>query len=309
MTKTNLVRIVAILGALLLFILVSPYMHAQEQVKIAQLSDLHLGLASAPEGTENLRKAVQMINQRNPDVVVVTGDIGERPSAWGEAKDILKGLKAKVYYIPGNHDVHSDGPGKWKSEFGDDFYKFQVKFVTVYALDSQVLGNWDVFNARQEPPMSATAKSAGDEMLNWLGGQGGQTQQAEKKDKKKDKHDKKGQGQPAQGDGGTVAIAMQHVPAERDGAFPNDPKPYWTVNGDYKKREERLLKQLGVHDILAGHWHDGRVFDAGGFRWHVAPATSWSPFGAKLGFAIHTITPDGHVSTELVYLDGSSEKK
>ena len=104
------------------------------------------------EASQNLRQVVQQVNQRNPDIVLVTGDVGERESAWEEAKGILKGLKAKVYYIPGNHDVHSSGPGKWRSAFGDDFYKIQVKNVTIYALDSQLLGNWDKFDQKTMPP-------------------------------------------------------------------------------------------------------------------------------------------------------------
>jgi 3',5'-cyclic AMP phosphodiesterase CpdA len=243
---------------------------------------LHIGLARAPKAADNLQKVVQMLNQRNPDAVVVTGDIGERPSAWEEAREVLKGLKAKVYYIPGNHDVHSDGPAKYRSVFGDDYYKFRVKYVTVYALDSQLLGNWDEFEAHQEPPTAPNIRQDGDKMLDWLA-----------REAKGSDGDDRGQ----------VVIAMQHVPDERDGGFPNDPKPYWIVNGEYKKREEDVLKKLGVHDILAGHWHDGRVFDAGGFRWHIAPATSWSTFGGKLGFAVHTIMPDGRVKTEFVYLD------
>lgn len=298
MTKVNLARLLAILGTLLLFIALSPYMHAQ--VTIAQISDSHIGLARAPQAAENLRRAVQMVNQRNPDVVVVTGDIGERPSAWDQARDILDGLKAKVYYIPGNHDVHSDGSQKYRSVFGDDYYKFQVRYVTVYALDSQLLGNWDQFDAHQEPPMSPEIKQEGDKMLDWLASQ---EKDGGDRDKKKAKDDR------GRGGNGNVVIAMQHVPDERDGGFPNDSKPYWTVNGEYKRREENILKRLGVHDVLVGHWHDARVFDAAGLRWHAAPATSWSPFGGKLGFAMYTIMPDGKVNTEFVYLDGSTERK
>ena len=305
MTKVNLVRLLAILGALILFVALSPYMHAQ--VTIVQISDTHIGLARAPEAADNLRRVVQMVNQRNPDAVIVSGDIGERESAWEQAKDILKGIHAKLYYIPGNHDVHSDGPGKYRSAFGDDYYKFQVKYVTVYALDSQLLGNWDNFEAHQEPPMSGETRQEGDKMLNWLEGQGqgGGDRDRDKKDKKKDKKDRDDRDGD---DHGRVAIAVQHVPDERDGGFPKDPKPYWTVNGDSKRREEDTLKRLGVRDVLAGHWHDPRVFDAGGFRWHVAPATSWSTFGGKLGFAVHTIAPDGRVNTEFVFLDGSNER-
>lgn len=299
MSKVNLVRLLAILAALLLFAVLSPYLHAQ--VTIVQLSDTHMGLARAPQAAENLRRVVDMVNQRHPDAVIVSGDIGERPSAWEEAKDILNGIHGKVYYVPGNHDVHSDGPAKYRSVFGDDYYKFKVKYVTVYALDSQLLGNWDNFEARQEPPMSQVTREEGDKMLDWLASQG-KAGDNDRDPGKKKKNDRDGD------DHAAVAIAVQHVPDERDGGFPPDSKPYWTVNSDYKRREEDILKKLGVHDVLVGHWHDARVFDAGGLRWHVAPATSWSTFGGKLGFAVHTITPDGKVNTEFVFLDGSTGK-
>ena len=294
----------------LAFILFLPRLHAQ--VTIAQLSDTHIGLARAPEAADNLRRAVQLINQRNPDVVIVSGDIGERPSAWDQARDILKGLHARVYYIPGNHDVHSNDVDRYRNAFGDDYYKFQVKYVTVYMLDSQLWGNWDNFDAHTEPPMPPETRSEGEKELSWLEGQAGpgdredhgKHKEKDRKDKDRDR-DERGTGR----DEGGVAIAVQHVPAERDHGFPNDPKPYWVVNDPWRGREEDALKKLGVHDVFAGHWHIGKVFNAGGFTWHVAPATSWSPFNGKLGFALHTISPDGKVRTQFVYLDGSTENQ
>lgn len=307
MKRLLLVRLFLIVFILVAYIVLSPYLHAQ--VTIAQLSDTHIGLARAPEGTENLRRAVQLINQRNPDVVIVSGDIGERPSAWDQARDILRGLHAKVYFAPGNHDVHSNDVDRYRQAFGDDYYKFQVKYVTVYMLDSQLWGNWDKFDAHSEPAMPPETKAEGEKELSWLEGQGGGREDHGKHKGKKDKdrdrdRDDRGAGR---GEGG-VAIAVQHVPAERDHGFPNDPKPYWVVNGPWRDGEEDALKKLGVHDVLAGHWHIGKVYNAGGFTWHVAPATSWLPLGGKLGFAMHTISPDGNVKTEFVYLDGSTER-
>jgi predicted phosphodiesterase len=277
------------------------------QVSIAQISDPHIGLARAPEGSENLRKVVQMVNQRNPDIVVVTGDIGERESAWDEARSILKGLKAKVYYIPGNHDVHAQGPEKYRSAFGDDYYRINVKNVTIYALDSQLLGNWDKFDAKTMPETPQPVQAEGQKMLDWLTSQGGgegQGAQGKGKAKGHDKKDKDDMG----GRGGDIVLAMQHVPPVRDGDFPKDSKPYWTVPEPWRSREIDAFKKLGVKDVLVGHWHDGRVFKADGITWHVAPSTSWSPFGSKLGFAMHTVSGNGDVRTEFVYLDGSSQQ-
>jgi 3',5'-cyclic AMP phosphodiesterase CpdA len=309
MKRLLLARFFPIVLILLAYIVLSPCLHAQ--VTIAQLSDTHIGLARAPEAADNLRRAVQLINQRHPDVVIVSGDIGERPSAWDQARDILKGLHARVYYIPGNHDVHSNDVGRYRNAFGDDYYKFQVKYVTVFMLDSQLWGNWDKFDARSEPPMPPETKSEAEKELSWLNSQGGghggtedhgRHKRKDEKDKDRDRDDR-----GADRNEGGVAIAVQHVPAERDHGFPNDPKPYWVVNDPWRGREEDALKKLGVHDVLAGHWHIGKVYNAGGFAWHVGPATSWSPFNGKLGFALHTISPDGKVKTQFVYLDGSTE--
>src|SRR5207248_2171166 len=83
---------------------------------IAQISDTHLGLARAPDAADNLRKVVNMVNQRHPDAVLVTGDIGETPEAWAEARGILQDLQAKsVFYIPGNHDVNAHNLERWRA--------------------------------------------------------------------------------------------------------------------------------------------------------------------------------------------------
>ena len=67
-------------------------------------------------------------------------------------------------------------------------------------------------------------------------------------------------------------------------------------------RARELLNQIGVRHMLVGHWHNGRVFNRDGIMWHVAPATSWLPWGGELGFAMHTISPNGDVKTEFVPL-------
>ena len=313
MTRNQLWMLVV--ACLLVFCFTTTYVQAQ--VTIAQISDSHIGLARSPQGSDQLRKVVQMVNQHNPDAVVVSGDIGERPAAWDEARGILQGLKAKVYYVPGNHDVHSNDVDRYRQTFGNDYYKFSVKNVTIYAIDSQLLGNWDEYDAKQEPAMPQGTRSEADKMMQWLEGQGPSGTPGEGKDRHegKDKHKDKGKDKREKGDdhgheavpsSGNIVLAMQHVPAERDHGFPKDSRPYWVVNDPYRSREEAALKKLGVKHILAGHWHDGRVFDAGGFTWHIAPSTSWSPFEGKLGFALHTISPDGQVRTQFFYLDGSS---
>jgi len=270
-------------------------------VVIAQISDSHIGLARAPEASENLRKVVEMINQRNPDAVIVTGDIGERESAWDEAKKIFSGLKPKVFYVPVNHDVSANNPQKlaaWRGDFGNDYYEAHVKGVTIIALDGQLLGNYDNFNQKKASPLSSTEES--ERMLGWLGkARSGEDLESVKRGggierpQRMEKEDSK------------LVFAMQHEPIDRVAGFPPDDKDYWIVQEPYRSREIELLHRLGVKHIFVGHWHKGMVFSSNDITEHVAPATSWSPTGDKLGFAMHTITPDGDVKTDFVYLEGA----
>jgi 3',5'-cyclic AMP phosphodiesterase CpdA len=263
---------------------------ARAQVTIAQLSDTHLGEQHSPHAADNLRRAVQMINARHPDAVILSGDIGENPGEWDKAKSILKGLKAPLYYAPGNHDVHSHDVDRYRSAFGKDYYRFQVKGVTFLVIDSQLLGNYDNFEARPLPPLPAQTQQESDKMLSWLKNQG------------KQGHDEDDDRDRDRGEHGRIIIGIQHIPVFRDGNFPPDNKPYWVVNDPYRSREMDILHKLGVRHMLVGHWHNGRVFNHEGITWHVGPATSWLPWGGELGFAIHTISPNGDVRTEFVPL-------
>lgn len=262
---------------------------AHAQITIAQISDAHIGEQHSPHSKENLQRAVEMINQRHPDAVILSGDIGEGPNNWQVAKQILKGLKAPLYIAPGNHDVHSHDVNRYRDVFGRDYYRFQVKGVTFLVIDSQLLGNFDNFEAHSPQPLPPETEEESRKMLDWLKGQkkGG--------DSDRDADDRGGNGRG-------VIIGIQHIPDFRDGNFPPDTKPYWVVNDPYRKREMDILHKLGVRHMLVGHWHNGRVFEHDGITWHVAPATSWLPWGGELGFAMHTISKDGDVKTEFVPL-------
>jgi uncharacterized protein len=77
-------------------------------LRIAHLSDLHLGLRS--RGERAAARAVEWVRERGPELVFVTGDLVSRPR--GEA--LLRRLLARLgtpYVVLGNHDVeHSRDP-------------------------------------------------------------------------------------------------------------------------------------------------------------------------------------------------------
>ncbi len=286
----------AIIFCLLLAALPLP---GQAQVTIAQISDIHMGERDAPQAYDNLRRTVDMVNARHPDAVIVSGDIGENYDQWLIARGILKWLHAPVYYAPGNHDVHSNDLAKYRAVFGPDYYKFKVKGVTFLVINSQLLGNFDQFEAKSPQPMPPQAEDESEKMLVWL------AKQAEghgADDRERGDRDDRNRGDDD--DRGRIVIGIQHIPLFRNGNLPPDSKPYWVINEPYRSRELQLLHKLGVKNMLVGHWHVGTVFQREGITWHVAPSTSRPlPWSQGLGFAMHTISSDGEVRTEFVTLN------
>ncbi len=77
-----------------------------DQLKIAQISDLHIGLSIR---TKYVNKVIQKTNALNPDIIVVTGDlIDGEPQSILHVTRLLSKLKAKhgVYYVVGNHEYY-----------------------------------------------------------------------------------------------------------------------------------------------------------------------------------------------------------
>ena len=70
-------------------------------LRIAHLSDFHLGPPS--RGSRAVRQAVGWTRLREPDLVVVTGDLLSHPRARRELDELLDGLDAFV--VLGNHDA------------------------------------------------------------------------------------------------------------------------------------------------------------------------------------------------------------
>jgi 3',5'-cyclic AMP phosphodiesterase CpdA len=252
-----------------------------DETIVVQISDTHLGDKHAPHAAKNLKQAVEMINDRRPDAVILSGDIGENPQAWDEAKSILKKLKPPLYYVPGNHDVHSRDVDRYRNVFGKDYYTFDINRITFVVIDSQLLGNYDVYEARQPMPLPPETEDESERMFSWL-------------ESLRDRDDR---------DRKRTIIGVQHIPMFRDGNFP-DSKPYWVISDPYRSKELKVLHELGIKDMLVGHWHNGRVFKKEGITWHVAPSTAWLPWGGELGFAVHTISANGDVKTEFVELPG-----
>jgi predicted MPP superfamily phosphohydrolase len=82
-----------------------------DHLKIAQLSDLHIG----PTIRKNyIEKVVQRTNEAKPDIIVITGDIADAKAAdIAETLGVLANLKAPygIFYVTGNHEYYWDAEG------------------------------------------------------------------------------------------------------------------------------------------------------------------------------------------------------
>src|SRR6266516_6269913 len=104
---------------------------------IAQISDLHCG---GPHFRPNLlERAINEVNELEPQIVVVSGDLTTFgfKEEYAEAKSYLDRLDCKaVVVIPGNHDSRNVGYVHFEELFGDRRSVVRVGGVTVVAVDS-----------------------------------------------------------------------------------------------------------------------------------------------------------------------------
>jgi predicted MPP superfamily phosphohydrolase len=70
-------------------------------LRIAHLSDFHLGLPS--RGTRAVRRAVEWVEERQPDLTLISGDLVSRRRGKPRLRELLKRLPA-CYAVLGNHD-------------------------------------------------------------------------------------------------------------------------------------------------------------------------------------------------------------
>jgi len=83
-----------------------------------QISDSHVGFSKPanPNALGTLQEAVGKIKAmpRQPSFYLHTGDISHlsKDSEFDNADQVIKGLNAPVFYVPGEHDLLDEGAGK-----------------------------------------------------------------------------------------------------------------------------------------------------------------------------------------------------
>jgi predicted MPP superfamily phosphohydrolase len=92
---------------------------AHDGLKVAQLSDLHVGDRTPPQ---RIQAAIAQVNAFQPDLVVLTGDyLCRERSGVGLVRDQLGGLAGPVVAVLGNHDHWVDAPGAARALAGHGY--------------------------------------------------------------------------------------------------------------------------------------------------------------------------------------------
>jgi predicted MPP superfamily phosphohydrolase len=84
--------------------------------RIAVVSDIHLGPLSGRSHTERI---VRMINESEPDLVAIVGDLVDGTVAeLGTAAEPLRDLSSREgnFFVTGNHEYFVDDPSEWLRE-------------------------------------------------------------------------------------------------------------------------------------------------------------------------------------------------
>jgi len=94
-------------------------------LRIIQLCDLHISKKTDPS---YLHQLIIKINEREPDLVVFTGDLIKSFAFKLRVQlSALKGLDAPAYYVSGNHDYF----------FGLNALKRELALVSIFCLDNK----------------------------------------------------------------------------------------------------------------------------------------------------------------------------
>ncbi|MBA3383755.1 MAG: metallophosphoesterase family protein [Actinobacteria bacterium] len=73
-----------------------------EGLRLIHLSDFHLGVPSG--SARAVERAVAWVEERRPDLVLVTGDLLTHPRGEPKLRELLRRLGPRTYAVLGNHD-------------------------------------------------------------------------------------------------------------------------------------------------------------------------------------------------------------
>ena len=143
-----------------------PGLHpAHDGLRVAQISDVHVGPHTPPE---RIRAAVEAANAFDPDLVALTGDYLSKDKAGvGLMRELLGGLSAPAVAVLGNHDHWVDPQGATDSleALGYAVLRNQYTTLTVRGEPFTVVGIDDGFTGHADPERSLHGAPEGSRLV------------------------------------------------------------------------------------------------------------------------------------------------
>jgi predicted MPP superfamily phosphohydrolase len=125
---------------------------AHDGLRVAQLSDVHVGPKTRPEV---IRAAIEAANAFAPDLVVLTGDfLSRRRREVADLREQLGGLAAPTVAVLGNHDVWVDPAGAAGALRGHGYEVLENDWTTLRLRGAPlaVVGVGDHLTRREDVP-------------------------------------------------------------------------------------------------------------------------------------------------------------
>ncbi len=221
------------------------------QLKIAQISDIHLGAGADCAQQEfylaNFRRVWKAVLAEKPDAVVFSGDMTDHGTE--KELDLLKreieGAKVPLFFVSGNHDDSARliSALSLPSTRGKLVYRFSLGGVEHFVLDS-------------------SANRVDSWQLDWLESEAGKEK-------------------------GPCALWI-HYPPTLCGSLFMDTK--WPLL-DREPVMERIKSIPAIRHVFCGHYHSGKTVERDGIFFHLAPATQFQISDDEPEFAIASADP------------------
>lgn len=138
---------------------------AHDGLRVAQLSDLHVGTRTPPE---RIAAAIALASSLDPDLVVLTGDFlsrgRETVALLGEQ---LRGFTAPTVAVLGNHDHWVDAAGTTRalSRLGYDVLRNQHTRLTLRGAPLSVVGVDDLLTGHADPERALAGVPRGSRLV------------------------------------------------------------------------------------------------------------------------------------------------
>lgn len=147
-----------------------------EEFNFAWISDSHLYPRKLnTRFVEKLTRAIGDVNamEPSPDFLLFGGDLAQLgdPVELDLGQELLKDVKGKKYFIPGEHDWYLDMGKKWVELFGKSPWTFDHKGVRIIGLDTvgHAPDYWSAKNMTPEERMGHMATLDGSVAGPWSG--------------------------------------------------------------------------------------------------------------------------------------------